>query len=57
MILLPLHLPYENYERKSTAIQLAIRLKFHPLDPDDTIPRKDIISMKKLIAEGKLEEQ
>ncbi len=45
-----------NCERINAAIPLAIRTMFRPLDAQDPIPRKDIIAMKKFIAEGKLEE-
>ncbi len=38
------------------AIPLAIRTLTRPIDPTDVIPRKDIISLKKLKAEGRLEE-
>jgi hypothetical protein len=41
-------------KRLLRAIPLAIRTLSRPLSPEDIIPRKDIISIKKLHAEGQL---
>jgi len=46
----------DNCNRTSAATILAIRSLSRPLDNSDPIPRKDIISLKKFIAEGSLEE-
>lgn len=46
----------ENCRRTSAATILAIRSLSRPLDNSDPIPRKDIISLKKFIAEGSLKE-
>jgi hypothetical protein len=46
----------DNTSRVSKAIPLAIHSLSRPLDPLDTIPRKDIISRKKYAAEGRMEE-
>jgi hypothetical protein len=46
----------DNCLRVSKAIPLAIHSLSRPLDHSDKIPRKGIISMKKYIAEGRMEE-
>jgi hypothetical protein len=46
----------DNAKRLQRAIPLAIHTIARPLDPEDVIPRKDIISLKKYSAEGRLEE-
>jgi hypothetical protein len=46
-----------NCNQTNAAINLMIRLISQPQDPNDPILRKDIISRKKFIAEGKLEEE
>jgi hypothetical protein len=46
----------ENSLRMSRVLPLAIHSIARPLDPLDFIPRKEIISMKKIQAEGRLEE-
>jgi len=46
----------DNPNRLQKAIPLAIRTISRPLNPKDILPRKDIISMKKYKAEGRLEE-
>ena len=46
-----------NCNQTNAAINLMIRLISRPQDPNDPILRKDIISRKKFIAEGKLEEE
>ena len=43
-----------NSTRLARAIPLAIRTMTRPIDPTDVIPRNDIISLKKLKAEGQL---
>ncbi len=48
---------HDNLCRMSRAIPLAIRTLARPLDSNDIIPRKDIISLKKFKAEGQMEEQ
>lgn len=45
-----------NTLRMNRVIPLAIRTLACPVNPSDMIPRKDIISMKKYAAEGRLEE-
>jgi hypothetical protein len=45
-----------NPLRVNRAIPLAIQTLARPLNPDDPIPRNPIISQKKLLAEGKMEE-
>jgi hypothetical protein len=42
--------------RVNQAIVLAIQILARPLDPSDPIPRSHIISQKKLLAEGQLDE-
>jgi len=42
----------KNVKRMSTAIMTAIRIVTHLLDDSEQIPRQDIISIKKFIAEG-----
>jgi hypothetical protein len=42
----------KNVKRMSTAIITAIRIVTHLLDDSEQIPRQDIISIKKFIAEG-----
>jgi len=44
----------DNALRMSRAIPLAIRTLARPINPSDMIPRKDITSMKKYKAEGRL---
>ncbi len=46
----------ENSLKLSRVLPLAIHTLARPLDSSDKIPRKDIISMKKFRAEGRLEE-
>jgi len=46
----------ETPSRVARAIPLAIRTLARPLSSDDIIPRKDLISLKKLQAEGELSE-
>jgi hypothetical protein len=46
-----------NCARVNNAIPLAIHSIACPLDPINPMPRKDIIAMKKFLAEGKLEER
>jgi hypothetical protein len=46
----------ENSLRMSRVLPLAFHSIARPLDPSDIIPRKEIISMKKFQAEGRLEE-
>jgi hypothetical protein len=46
----------DNPQRVNRAIPLAIKMFARPLDPNDPIPRVEIISLKKLQAEGRLEE-
>jgi hypothetical protein len=46
----------DNLTRMKRAITLAIRTLARPLDQMDVIPRKDIVSLKKFQAEGRLEE-
>jgi len=46
----------DNPRRIIRAIPLAIHSIARPVDPTDDLPRVDIISLKKLKAEGKLEE-
>jgi hypothetical protein len=48
---------HDNLQRVSRAIPLAIQTLARPLDSNDIIPRKDIISLKKIKAEGRIEEQ
>jgi hypothetical protein len=43
----------DNIQCVSAAIPLAIHTIARPLDPLDTIPRKEIISLKKFSAEGR----
>jgi hypothetical protein len=43
-------------ERMIMAVPLAIRTLTRPLDPNDEIPRNDIISIKKIQAKARLEE-
>jgi hypothetical protein len=45
-----------NIMRVSYAIPLAIHTLARPVNTNDTIPHKDIISIKKLLAEGPIEE-
>jgi hypothetical protein len=45
-----------NTERMIVAVPLVIRTLAHPIDPNDEIPRNDIISIKKFQAEARLEE-
>jgi hypothetical protein len=45
-----------NADRLSAMVPLAIHSMARPIDPSDKIPRKDIISMKKFLAEGQLDE-
>ncbi len=45
-----------NNERMMAAVPLAIRTIARPIDPNDEIPRNDIISLKKFQAEARLEE-
>jgi hypothetical protein len=47
---------HDNSLRVSRAIPLAIHSISRPLDPSDKITRKDIISLKKYAAEGRMEE-
>jgi hypothetical protein len=46
----------DNVNRTSKSIPLAIHSIARPLDSSDIIPRKDIISLKKFSAEGRMEE-
>jgi hypothetical protein len=46
----------ETPSRVARAIPLAIRTMARPLSLDDVLPRKDLISMKRLQAEGQLSE-
>jgi hypothetical protein len=46
----------DNTLRLSRAIPLAIRTLSRPINSSDILPHKDIISMKKYSAEGRLEE-
>ena len=47
----------ENWiEKARNAIALAIHVVFRPANPQDPLPREDVISIRKLLAEGKLEE-
>jgi hypothetical protein len=46
----------DNTDRMIAAVPLAIRSLARPLDPNDEIPRNDIISIKKFKAEARLEE-
>jgi hypothetical protein len=45
-----------NVQRVCYAIPLAIHTLARPTHNNDTLPRRDIISVKKLLAEGKMEE-
>jgi hypothetical protein len=44
-------------ERASYEVPLAIHTIARPVDHSDTLPRKDLVSLKKFIAEGRMEEQ
>jgi len=46
----------DNLLRMKRVIPLAIRTLARPLDEEDILPRKDIVSLKKFKAEGRLEE-
>jgi hypothetical protein len=46
----------DNTSRLQKAISVAIRTLTRPLDDSDVLPRRDIISLKKYKAEGRLEE-
>ncbi len=46
----------DNVSRVNKSIPLAIHSLAHPLDASDALPCKDIISLKKLSAEGQMEE-
>jgi len=46
----------DNTKKMNRVIPLAIHTLSRPEDPNDIIPRRDIISMKKFKAEGRLEE-
>jgi hypothetical protein len=46
----------DNVNRVSKAVPLAIHAITRPINEFDPIPRKEIISMKKFIAEGRMEE-
>lgn len=48
---------HDNTKRVSRAIPLVIHTLSRPLSSSDVIHRKDIISMKKYAAEGRMEEQ
>jgi hypothetical protein len=43
----------DNIQHISAAIPLAIHTLAHPIDPIDEIPRKEIIELKKNLAEGR----
>ena len=43
-------------ERGRNAVALALHTFFRPTNPDDPVPRDDILSLRKLLAEGGLEE-
>ena len=43
-------------ERGRHAVALALHTFFRPTNPDDPVPRDDILSLRKLLAEGGLEE-
>jgi hypothetical protein len=47
---------HDNATRVSRSIPLVIHALARPLDPSDQLPRKDIISLKKIAVEGQLEE-
>ena len=46
----------DNAERCAAAVPLAVHLISRPTDPAEPIPRDDILSLKKLAGEGKMEE-
>jgi hypothetical protein len=48
---------YGNLKRASRAIPLAIQTPVWPLDSNDNVPQKDIISLQKFKTKGHMEEQ
>ena len=47
---------HDNVERCRQAVPLAIDLLGRPLDPTDSLPRDDLLAVKKLLGEGQLAE-
>jgi len=47
----------DNVEHCAAAVPLALHIMGCPLDPTDPIPHDDILSLKKLAGEGRMEER